>query len=129
MTIADSTTNVPGDLGELELHLQTLSHDDQALKLIQDFATKLGKTKQRQAVFNTEGALVRSPIIYQDVLERGLIDPNEDPFTLLQGDIISTDAAYFLGERITGAKFVVASSLRPYCESSPVRSAISPTAN
>lgn len=110
MTIADSTTNVPGDLGELELHLQTLSHDDQALKLIQDFATKLGKTKQRQAVFNTEGALVRSPIIYQDVLERGLIDPNEDPFTLLQGDIISTDAAYFLGERITGAKFVVASS-------------------
>ena len=60
MTIADSTTNVPGDLGELELQLQTLSHDDQALKLIQDFATKLGKTKQRQAVFNTEGALVRS---------------------------------------------------------------------
>ena len=37
---------------------------------------------QRQAVFNMEGALVRKPIVYQDVLERGLIDANEDPFTL-----------------------------------------------
>ena len=60
MTIADSTTDVPGDSGELELQLQTFSHDDQALKLVQEFATKLGKTNQRQAVFNTEGALVRS---------------------------------------------------------------------
>lgn len=73
-------------------------------------ATKLGMALQRQAVFNTKGALVREPIVYQDVLARGLIDANEDPFTLLQGDIVSTDAAYFLGERITGAKFVVASS-------------------
>jgi len=97
-------------LAELEVQLQTLSHDSQALKIIQTFASNLGKTKQRQAVFNAKGALVREPIIYQDVLERGLIGADEDAFTLLQGDIVSTDAAFFLGERITGVKFAVATS-------------------
>jgi hypothetical protein len=29
---------------------------------------------------------------------------------LLQGDIISTDSAYFLGERLTGMKFAIATS-------------------
>ena len=29
---------------------------------------------------------------------------------ILQGDIVSTNAAYFLGERITGSKFAIASS-------------------
>lgn len=98
------------DLADLEAQLQTLSHDDQALKIIQVFATNLGKTKHRQAVFNAKGALVCEPIIYQEVLDRGLISASEDPFTLLQGDIVSTDAAYFLGERITGTKFAVATS-------------------
>lgn len=98
------------DLADLEAQLHILSHGDQALKIIQTFATNLGKTNQRQAVFNAKGALVREPIIYQDVLDRGLIDVDEDPFTLLQGDIVSTDTAYFLGERITGVKFAVATS-------------------
>lgn len=61
-------------------------------------------------MFNEKGAIVRDPIIYQDVLHRGLIAPDEDPFILLQGDIVSTETAYFLGERITGMKFAVATS-------------------
>lgn len=101
---------MPLNLAELEAQLQTLSHDDNALKIIQNFALKLGKTNQRQRVFNEKGAIVREPIIYQDMLDRGLIAPDEDPFILLQGDIISTDTAYFLGERITGMKFAVATS-------------------
>lgn len=105
-----SATSAPVNLAELEAQLHTLSHDDQALKIIQSFATNLGKTKHRQAVFNAKGAIVREPIVCQDVLERGLIGADEDAFTLLQGDIVSTDAAYFLGERITGTKFTVASS-------------------
>ena len=105
-----SATNVPVDLVALEEQLRALSHNDQALKLIQSFATNLGKTKHRQAVFNVKGALVQEPIVFHDVLEQGLISPEEDAFTLLQGDIVSTEAAYFLGERITGTKFVVASS-------------------
>ncbi|RUT07146.1 hypothetical protein DSM106972_024070 [Dulcicalothrix desertica PCC 7102] len=109
MTIA-TNSGLPENLAELEARLSTLSHDDQALKIIQNFAQKLGKTSKRQDLFNFKGALVREPIIYQDVLSRGLINADEDPFTLLQGDIISTDAAYFLGERITGMKFAVATS-------------------
>lgn len=102
--------NEPENLVELEVHLQTLSHDDQALKIIQNFAMNLGKTSQRQRVFNKKGAIVREPIIYQDILAQGMIPPDEDPFTLLQGDIVSTDTAYFFGERITGIKFAVATS-------------------
>ncbi|MBV9389621.1 MAG: hypothetical protein JOZ78_24630 [Chroococcidiopsidaceae cyanobacterium CP_BM_ER_R8_30] len=105
-----SANTTPGDLAALEAQLQALSHSDQALKLIQLFATNLGKTKQRQRVFNAKGALVREPIIYQDVLAQGLIEADEDPFLLLQGDIVATDAAYFMGERLTGTKFAVVTS-------------------
>jgi hypothetical protein len=44
------------------------------------------------------------------LLDQGAIALEEDPFILLQGDIISSDAAYFMGERITGTKFAIASS-------------------
>lgn len=107
MTPAD---NIPENLIELESYLQSLSHDIQPLSIIQSFAKKIGKTKARQKLFNANGALVRSPIEYQDLIEQGLIPPEEDSFALLQGDIISSDAAYFLGERITGTKFTIASS-------------------
>lgn len=107
MIKADDT---PENLIELESCLQSLSHDLQPLSIIQSFARKIGKTKARQKLFNANGALVRPPIEYQALRERGLIPPEEDSFTLLQGDIISSNAAYFLGERITGTKFTIASS-------------------
>lgn len=107
---AASANSLPGNLAELEAQLQTLSHDDQALKIIQVFAANLGKTKQRQRVFNARGTLVRQPIVYQDVLAQGLVESDEDPFILLQGDIIATDAAYLMGERLTGTNFAVATS-------------------
>ncbi|MBO3459084.1 hypothetical protein G7B40_012025 [Aetokthonos hydrillicola Thurmond2011] len=106
----DSTYTLPKNLAELEAQLQALSHDDHAVKIIQNFAKNLGKTNQRQRLFNEKGAIVREPIIYQDMLHRGLIAPDEDPFILLQGDIVSTETAYFLGERMTQMKFAVATS-------------------
>ncbi len=99
-----------GNLADLEAELRQLSHGAQALEIIQNFAKSLGKTTARQALFNAKGAIVCEPIVYQDVLERGLISSDEDPFTLLQGDIVSTEAAYFLGERLTLRKFAIASS-------------------
>lgn len=101
---------MPSGLAELETKLRDLSHDSQALDLIQEFARKLGKTKDRQNTFNEKGAIIREPIDYHDVLERGLIASGEDPFVFLQGDIISTESAYFLGERLTGMKFAIATS-------------------
>jgi hypothetical protein len=105
-----ATDKTPESLKELEVSLQNLSHDLQPLTIIQSFAQKIGKTKARQKLFNANGALVRPPIEYQVLLDKGLISPEEDPFIFLQGDIISSDAAYFMGERITGMKFAIASS-------------------
>jgi len=98
------------NLQMLETQLRSLSHSDEALKIIQRFTNNLGKTRQRQMIFGEEGALLRQPIEYQEMLQRGAITENEDPFFLLQGDIVSTDAGYFLGERISGCKFAIATS-------------------
>jgi hypothetical protein len=100
---------VPTTLEELQQRLITLSHDATAAKLVQDFAQSLSKA-QRQSAFNAPNALLRSPIDYQDALTQGVISPQEDAFDFLQGDVIGTEAAYSLGERIENAKYVIANS-------------------
>lgn len=106
-------SDLPMDLAALELALRDLSHDERAVQLVRSFAQTLGKTKHRQQIFNAPGALVRSPLDYDLAVASGAIDSidsTEDRFCLLQGDIVSTEAAYLLGERLTGMKFVVASA-------------------
>jgi hypothetical protein len=103
-------SDLPMDLAALEFALRDLSHDDRAVQLVRSFAEGLGKTKQRQQIFNSPGALVRSPLDYDLAVASGAIESTEDRFSLLQGDIIGTDAAYLLGERLTGMKFIVASA-------------------
>lgn len=98
------------DLHDLEIRLRLLSHNTDALQIIQEFAAGFKKTKQRQEVFNTAGALVQAPIFHSEALERGLITAEEDAFVVLQGDIISTEAAYFMGERLVERRFLVANS-------------------
>lgn len=88
MSAATTATDAPVNLAILEEQLRSLSHDDEALRIIQSFADDLSKTKHRQAVFNAKGALVREPIVFQDVLEGNLISSTEDAFTLLQGDSV-----------------------------------------
>ena len=97
-------------LEKLEQQLRNLSHSDKAIHLIQAFASNLKKTKHRQEIFGLQGALLRPPIDYLEMQQKGLIQADEDPFQLLQGDIVSTNAAYFLGERIAGNKYAIASS-------------------
>ena len=92
------------------MRLRNLSHNTDALQAVQEFAAAFKKTKQRQEVFNTAGALVQPPILYLEALERGRIMAEEDAFGLLQGDIISTEAAYFMGERLVERRFIVANS-------------------
>lgn len=74
------------DLAALELALRDLSHDDRAVELVRQFAAGLGKTKQRQQIFNAPGALVRTPLDYDEAVASGTISPTEDRFSLLQGD-------------------------------------------
>ncbi len=101
--------NTPSNLTELEACLQNLSHDEMAAKLISSFAKSIEKSK-RLSTFNQEEALIRRPILHDQALAQKLIGPEEDYFSLLQGDIVQTDLGYFLGERIVGAKFAVATS-------------------
>jgi hypothetical protein len=97
-------------LARLEEDLSALSHDESPLKVVQDFAKSLGK-RERQDVFNGPGVLVRPAIRPEDASGVGLEVAQRDAFVLLQGDLIVTEAAYFLGERLTGTqKFAVANS-------------------
>lgn len=103
--------SLPSPLAELESQLRTLSHSEEAVQKVRDFAKTLGKTAKRQATFAPEGALVRRPITYQDALETEKITPEEDRFSFLQGDIVRTDAAYFMGEQVRGhPTFVILNS-------------------
>jgi hypothetical protein len=97
-------------LQELEARLRDLSHNTDALQVIQEFAAGLKKTKQRQEVFNAPGALILPPIRYEEAMKRNLVPAEEDAFALLQGDIIATEAAYFMGERLVGLRLLVANA-------------------
>ena len=61
-------TNNHPTLEELELNLSHLSHDTQPLFILQSFAEKFKKTKDRQMIFNKPGALVQPRIEYQDIV-------------------------------------------------------------
>ncbi|WP_309741027.1 MULTISPECIES: hypothetical protein [unclassified Chamaesiphon] len=66
-------SDLPMDLAELEVALRDLSHDERAVQLVRNFAQRLGKTKQRQQLFNAPGALVRSPLDYDAAIASGAI--------------------------------------------------------
>jgi hypothetical protein len=97
-------------LQQLEQRLSHLSHSEGAIAEIQAFSSFLGKTTARLHVFNGERAMVRPPIRVHEIQLLGFTHP-DDAFTFLQGDIVSTDSAYFLGERVIGApKYAVLNS-------------------
>lgn len=97
-------------LNELEERLRSLSHSDDAINAIKQFAEGLKDSRERISVFNTCGAIVRSPILSDETKALGFNAPDDD-FRLLQGDVISTESAYFLGERVTNSpKYVVLSA-------------------
>ena len=97
-------------LGELEKSLSSLSHSDSAISVIRQFAAEMKDSRERLDVFNASGALVRSPILSEETKALGFTEPSDD-FAFLQGDVISTESAYFLGERVVySPKYVVLSS-------------------
>jgi len=96
-------------LNELEKQLSSLSHSEAALKLIKEFSAGFKDSRERLCVFNPAGAIVRSPILSDETKALGFNDPDDD-FRFLQGDVVSTESAYFLGERVVNSpKYVVLS--------------------
>ena len=80
------------------------------IKAVQAFSNGLAGTKGRLEVWNAVNAIVRKPIDYAETSALGFDTP-DDQFSVLQGDIVQTEAAYFYGERIAGMpKFAVLNS-------------------
>lgn len=95
---------------ELQEELIGLSHDTAAIEAIERFSAGMHDTARRIEVFNAEGALLRRPICPEETRALGFSRP-EDDFALLQGDVVSTESAFYLGERVTGnPKYTVLSS-------------------
>lgn len=96
-------------LNELEEKLRFLSHNEDALNAVKAFSAGLQGTRERLRVFNASGAIVRSPISSEATRSLGFTEPDDD-FTFLQGDVVSTESAYFLGERVVNSpKYVLLS--------------------
>jgi hypothetical protein len=88
-------------LAALEVKLSELSHSDEAIREVQSFSERLAGTKARLETWNADNAMLRPPIQLSESAALGF-DSADDAFTLLQGDVVSTDSAYFFGERVTG---------------------------
>ena len=96
------------NLRQLERDLAPMTHNPAILERIKAFTDSLGtKTRQRQPVLNSSDVLLQAPITFTDALERGH-DSQADAFAVLQGDVITTQSAYLMGERLTGERrFVI----------------------
>ena len=101
-----SGSAVLSPLQELEVLLLT-SHDTRIFDELQEFAKR--HKKSQQAIFATPGVLF-SPPVYCDKARADGVWSEEDEFIVLQGDIIFTDAAYLLGQRLEAGYFAVANA-------------------
>jgi hypothetical protein len=88
----------------LERRLAAVSHADEAALIVESaMSEQFKKTAQRQIAFAQQNIICVEPISYSGALASGAINADEDQFTMLQGDIVSAEAAYLMGERIVGS--------------------------
>jgi hypothetical protein len=101
-------------LSSLETDLAPLTHNPEIIHRVQAFAAAIGaKTRQRQPVLNLPRVLLQAPMTYADAMKRGY-SSESDQFSVLQGDVISTQSAFFMGRRLEGQRRFVA--LTPTCD-------------
>lgn len=108
MSTNDDQQNIQHSLA-LDEQLKQLSHDVSAASLLHQYLTQNFKNSQSRLNFLTApSVLIKSPITREQGIASGFLQPDEaEPF-FVQGDIISSDAAYSLGQRVTGnSKFAI----------------------
>jgi hypothetical protein len=107
-TTAGLTTEQQALLVVLEGFLAGTSHDTAALTQVQEaLLAHSKKTNGRVDFLNAPGVLLRPKVTFEEAVEHGVATGLER-FSLLQGDIISTDSAFTLDKRIdSGAKYIV----------------------
>lgn len=79
--------------------LKGKSHPKDGWEILRKFADEEKKTDKINQVLGDYDNVLRVPIEFQEALERGICK-DEDNFSFLQGDIISTESAYYLGMRV-----------------------------
>jgi hypothetical protein len=100
---------LPATLKDLEISLRD-SHSEEVIGRVEAFSKALKDTDARLEIFNADRGLLRAPILLSETQGLGF-DLPDDQFALLQGDVVSTESAFHLGERITGhPKYIVLSS-------------------
>ena len=102
---------MPGPaLAELCRSLAALSHDEGALNTVREFSERLRNTTTRLDIFNATGAILVRPITVEQTRAAGF-NEEDDNFSVLQGDVVSSESAYFMGERVCSSpKYVVLNS-------------------
>lgn len=105
------TSSTQPTLDDLCKQLVDVSHATDAMKFLSDFAAQYRNTAARQNIMIAEGGLLKDPILHGNCCDAGICQLNE-PFILLQGDVVHTESAYFMGSRIEGdhALFAIATS-------------------
>jgi hypothetical protein len=107
-------------LEELEQQLRSISHSEEAIQAVQAFSNGLAGTKAPWR-FGTRRMRLSADRSNMDKAAALGFDTPNDQFTVLQGDIVQSEAAYFYGERIAGMpKFAV---LNSSCDPVPGRTA------
>lgn len=97
-------------LEELERKLSSLSHSEEAVREIAIFCVRFKSSAELIAVWNVDNALVPPAIESETAAALGFNTP-DDSFVLLQGDLVSTESAYYFGERVIGRpKYTVLNS-------------------
>ncbi|MBZ9750741.1 hypothetical protein K7W42_07690 [Deinococcus sp. HMF7604] len=96
------TQAVKPTLEDLLRDLHPLAHSREAVEKLQAFASAHRKTASVQEVMIAEGALIKPPIMHDHCCATGVCKL-EEPFVVLQGDIVHTEAAYFMGVRFDGS--------------------------
>lgn len=90
--------------------LKDHSHPTRGIEILKDFAEEQVTSKNISAVIGVFENIFSYPIEFQQALARGIVTDKDD-FKFLQGDIISSNAAYYLGFRVDNSPlFAVATS-------------------
>ncbi len=98
--------------------LEDHSHPTKGIEILKNFAKEQGTSKNISAVIGVFENIFSYPIEFEQALARGIVT-EKDEFKYLQGDIISSNAAYYLGSRVDNSPlFAIAT---PTCDLSEGR--------
>ncbi|GAA0510165.1 hypothetical protein [Deinococcus depolymerans] len=79
--------------------LKNHSHPTKGIETLKKFAEEQATSKKISEVTGVFGNIFSYPIEFQQLLSRGIVT-ERDKFSFLQGDIISSNSAYYIGVRV-----------------------------